>query len=233
MCLFKPRVGARIPLNGEWIGETLVLLRDSMNPSIAKSQSLASLLSPGANVDTFVFYLTCDQEFRAKVSSVWRECAERGLQSSRLAEVEPHITLGASRSLTGIEVERDMRHSLRTSPFDFIFEEVATFPNGTLYFSGKVSGRFAQAHEQFSRAFLPKAVGAEEYYLPQRIVPHCTILEEGIVEQHPAAIKIATRHITLPTSARVNALVGVALGTATGDAASSRNVTEFMRIPLR
>lgn len=204
-----------------------------MNPSIVKSQSLSTLLAPEAKVDTFVFYLTFDRDFRAAVNAVWKECDERGLQSSRLGQVEPHITIGAAKSLVSSDAERDIRHALRMSPFGFIFQGISTFPNGTLYFMGGAADQFAQAHAQFSSAFIPKAIDAEDYYLPERIVPHCTILEEGKVEQHGAAIEIAKRHITLPTLARVEALVGVALGYEEIAGNSKRTVSEFMRIPLR
>jgi len=91
------------------ICDNLIVVRDYMNPSTVKTQSLSTLLTAEAKVDTYVFYLTLDRDFCAAVNAVWKECDERGLQSSRLGQVEPHITIGASASLASSDAERDIR----------------------------------------------------------------------------------------------------------------------------
>jgi 2'-5' RNA ligase len=125
--------------------------------------------------------LLFDPDAEAAVREVWREVSAR-TGSSMLFDLasRPHVTLAVHDEQDAPQLDRAVR-AFDAPATRFVLSSAGTFPGdeGVAFLAPVVTDALLDLHRRWHAA----SPGSNEYYLPGRWVPHCTV---GILLEGPA-----------------------------------------------
>lgn len=121
-----------------------------------------------------------DTQMEDFVKDIWTGLKINGITSNMadIDELRPHITVAVYNSDLPIEllVRRFDTATKQMSPIDVKFDVVAAFPtSGTVFVSPTITSQLFESHRQFYYSLGEYDAFANEYYIPDSWVPHCTL----------------------------------------------------------
>lgn len=122
-----------------------------------------------------------DKKSDKKIRELWNIIARKNISNFMLVNnMTPHITLTVFNDIEHKLVNDKLKKFTKEiKPFKIVFSHIGSFPSnngqGVVFLSPTVTIELLRFHKKFHKYFTDYQDGQEEYYLPDKWVPHCTL----------------------------------------------------------
>lgn len=162
----------------------------------------------------FASVLFFDKETEAVIVKLWQRLADSGIVSmNSIPDARPHITLAISQELSaGGYKERIQSLAVKTSAFPIYFTSYGFFGGDApvLFVAPTMNPRLLGIHERFHEAFEDHQEFQWKMYLPERWVPHITLVPSIPIKDMAKAAEICLA-TTLPFRGMIREIGMVAM----------------------
>ncbi len=136
-------------------------------------------------------------ELEHDIRKIWGGLSDNAITSNMIdiKHIRPHITLSVYNEIPIIEFKEQFNIFTKDiSKFDLSFDILGTFPvSGTIFISPTVTSKLLEIHKKTHIFFENYKESTNEYYLPNKWNPHCTLAiqlnSEKMIETFEYCIK--------------------------------------------
>ncbi|MDH4203171.1 MAG: 2'-5' RNA ligase family protein [Phycisphaerae bacterium] len=128
----------------------------------------------------YAVVLHFSDELEKKVLALWQKLADTKLTSSLLdfGISRPHISLASFEKADVNILLKYVENLAKSTPsFSLNFDSVGSFPTDekVVYLAPNRSDGFISIHREFHKSIQNTDLSCNEYYLPGKWLPHCTV----------------------------------------------------------
>lgn len=128
------------------------------------------------------------EPFEQHVRSVWKGLSDANITSKmdQIIDIRPHVTLSVYNNLSNVEsfIRRFYSFFETVHELELKFEVLSVFPTGgTVFLDPTVTEDLIKLHKHYHSEFSDLLNSVDQYYIPEKWDPHCTLAIRLTTEQ--------------------------------------------------